>query len=51
MTTKTYTLTLTERERDILLLLLRIDPGPLGVERKDHTALRTILKRLKAMES
>lgn len=45
---KTYTLTLSERERDILMLVLRVDPGPLGVERKDHAAMRAILKRLMA---
>ena len=48
--TKTYALTLTERERDILMLVLRVDLDALGVERKDQTALRAILKRLKAME-
>ena len=45
-TKKTYALTLSEHERDILMLVLRVDLDALGVERKDHAALRAILKRL-----
>lgn len=50
MTKKTYALTLSEHEHDILMLVLGIDLDALGVERKDQTALRAILKRLKAQE-
>lgn len=44
------TLTLTERERQVLMLVLRVDLDALGVERKDQSAIRAILKRLKAAE-
>jgi len=50
MTATIYDLKLTERERDILMLVLRVDLDALGVERKDHAALRMVLKKLKAMK-
>jgi hypothetical protein len=44
------TVTLTENEVRVLLLILGVDLDAFGLERKDQTVVRAILRKLKVKE-